>query len=200
VKDLADYIRNNHDEIIVAWREELRRTRSRTQRELGDHMPVVLDLLAQALETASVPASELKSLADSTADHRANQNYDMNELTEELRILRRLVLDKAKHSPVISEQSKQTIPYFVAMNESLDLSMGHAVKRFMEQQDRARDVFIGILGHDLRGPLTVARTAVQSLQRSAPGLAGRRRPPTTPSSRRRAPARTPPRSTPAATR
>lgn len=49
----------------------------------------------------------------------------------------------------------------VRFDQAMDQSLAEAVSWFNEGVERARDVFVGVLGHDLRDPLGVAKSAAE---------------------------------------
>src|SRR5262245_8470167 len=67
----------------------------------------------------------------------------------------------------------------IRFDEALDLALTRSVSEFMDRLNRSRENFLGILGHDLRDPLSTIVTAAKLMleegfdQSTMPDLAGR---------------------------
>jgi signal transduction histidine kinase len=60
----------------------------------------------------------------------------------------------------------------IQFDEGLDEAIGDAVNRYTDERDRARDVFVGILGHDLRNPLQAISMGADGLLERGDALDG----------------------------
>ena len=60
----------------------------------------------------------------------------------------------------VSEESRPKLLPIATMNAALDTAIADAVDQYAIDQGKAREMFIGMLGHDLRDPLnTIAFSA-----------------------------------------
>ncbi|MGW8369466.1 MAG: sensor histidine kinase, partial [Gammaproteobacteria bacterium] len=105
------------------------------------------------------------------AEHRLKAGFSLKDLVAEYRALRSSVtLGWMAHSST----PKQTVEELVRFNNAMDQSLGEAINWFYDETDRARDLFVGVLGHDLRDPLNSAVSA-NELQRISPEQGVRKR-------------------------
>ena len=51
-------------------------------------------------------------------------------------------------------------------NEAIDQAMSESISRYTEQVNRSADLFMGIVGHDIRNPLSTIPLAADVLVRS----------------------------------
>jgi signal transduction histidine kinase len=90
--------------------------------------------------------------------------FDLNQLVAEFRALRasvlRIWLSKKGYG---DEPTANEIARF---NEAIDQALSESVATYSVELGRARDTFIGILGHDLRTPLAAVWGAVEILAKS----------------------------------
>ncbi|MDB5828385.1 MAG: histidine kinase [Variovorax sp.] len=178
---LADFIEQNI-EAVVDGAEEFARTlepaaRHLDEEALRDHMPMILQAVALDLRSQqSPPARRLKSLgqpprppgapetaAQTHALLRAKAGFEIEQLVAEYRALRasvlRLWLGDAQH---FSGEASEDI---VRFNEAIDQAVAESVAFYTAEVDRWRHVFLGVLGHDLRGPLNAILLTSELLSR-----------------------------------
>lgn len=101
-----------------------------------------------ALDQSDSSSPALEQVVLAHARERFAHNYDIREVVSEYQLLRRTIMDA--HA---STRSTEASADLTLLNEVVDLAIGASVDFFMAERDRARDIFVGILGHDLRGPL-----------------------------------------------
>jgi signal transduction histidine kinase len=53
----------------------------------------------------------------------------------------------------------------IRFNEAIDQALGESVQQYTKRVDRARDLFAGVLAHDLRAPMAVMQYAAEILLR-----------------------------------
>jgi hypothetical protein len=88
---------------------------------------------------------------------RARGGFDINQLAAEYRALRasvlRLWIDAGQPAPHADD--------VIRFNEAIDQALAESISFFSVQVDRARNLLLGMLGHDMRSPLqTIQMTAV----------------------------------------
>ncbi len=180
---LSQFIRDHSEEILAAW-DEFAATvdhdgKILDRKTLRDHAGEILLTIAEDLERPQTDDEQLeksKGLSDSTsagadtaaqthADTRLVSGFAIDAMITEYRALRasvvRLWLKTAGTSA--HEESLQDITRF---NEAIDQAIAESVARYTEQTKRSTDLFIGILGHDIRNPLGTISMSAQHLVRS----------------------------------
>jgi signal transduction histidine kinase len=153
LKHLAGFIRKSREAIVADWLVQIEQLPSATGQPYGalrDHIPQLLDQIATGLERDAASSDTLDQVAGEHAALRFHAGYDLRQIVLEYQALRQTILKLYERSE--PPQSSIMKPVTV-MDRSLDEAIGDAVDRFMDERDKARDVFVGILGHDLRNPL-----------------------------------------------
>jgi len=103
-------------------------------------------------------ASELHAVG------RLGSGFDLMEVVSEYRALRASVLQLWRDSkPKPHDCDLDDLTRF---NESIDQSVAKAVSSYTKRVDQARDMYLGILSHDLRNPLNSIVMSAESLRRS----------------------------------
>jgi signal transduction histidine kinase len=90
---------------------------------------------------------------------RAESGFTVSEMVSEYRALRASVIRLwTKVSGTLSGDDLEDLMRF---NEAIDQSLAESISRYTEDVDRSKDMFVAILGHDLRSPLGAVLTASQ---------------------------------------
>jgi signal transduction histidine kinase len=175
---LAKFILANVEPILVEWEAfavTLAPGVNMTKLALRDHAHAILLASARDMEVEQslveqadkskgdgAGAIESKRLDIASAQHaeeRVGAGFDIIEVVSEYRALRASVLRlwrKSSPKPDIDDIDDVT-----RFNESIDQSLSEAVGSYTERVDRSRQLFLAILGHDLRNPLTAIRMAAE---------------------------------------
>nr|WP_315212534.1 sensor histidine kinase [uncultured Duganella sp.] len=166
---LSSFIRDNIEPILQAWEDFARTVEppalTMDDAELRDHAHQMLTAFAHDLETTQselerVEKSEGRgdrdagdTAAETHAEARLLSGYTVDQLVSEYRALR---------SSVLALWSKETVGDTAAMmddmtrfNEAVDQALAESVARYERLVKQSRDMFLAILGHDLRNPLSV---------------------------------------------
>ena len=163
---LEDFIATNMEEILSSW-EEYARTilpaRQMDRLALRDHAEdilraVVVDMRnAQSFQeqlTKSLGAgpriSTERTAAETHALLRARSGFNIEQLVAEYRALRASVLAKFAGTGLVGPTTLEEVGRF---NEAVDQAIAESVSYFAAETDQWRNIFLGVLGHDLRGPL-----------------------------------------------
>jgi hypothetical protein len=140
MKSLA--LRNHAQQILEAVAKDLSTPQSRdeqAEKSMG-RAPRLVDAPATAAQTHALL--------------RARSGFDINQLLAEYRALRasvlRLWFDQG-------EPDSQHVDDMVRFNEGIDQAIAESVSFFSAQVDQARNLFLGMLGHDMRSPLQTIR-------------------------------------------
>lgn len=172
---LADFILRDMETILVEWEAfaavQLPAARHMTSRALRDHAREILEAVAKDISTpqsreaqtaksrglAPALASAPETAAQIHALLRARSGFDINQLAAEYRALRASVLRLWGDD---SPPEKRHLDDIIRFNEAIDQALAESVAFFSAEVDQARNLFLGVLGHDLRNPLqTIQMTA-----------------------------------------
>lgn len=139
-----------------------------TQRALRDHARPILEAIAADMAVVET-AREQKEKSQGRAPHEAEtaagthgtlrhvSGFSLLQLTSEYRALRATVL--RLWLPRIADFNEAVSQDMVRFNETIDKALAESVLTYSEQGKRTRDTFLGILGHDLRTPLSTMTMA-----------------------------------------
>jgi len=166
-KRLAAFISENIEPIVGEW-EDFARTLTpssthMTSLALRDHIHQILEFIVDDIKSSQTPKEEtLKSrglkirtnattAAETHAALRLTGGFNIGQMTSEYRALRASVIKLWKRTNVfIDEEDFNDVTRF---NESIDQALTESVSYYMDEVLFSKDLFAGILGHDLRGPL-----------------------------------------------
>jgi signal transduction histidine kinase len=114
---------------------------------------------------AGTASANLNGASDVHAVGRAVSGFDLLSVVAEYRALRASVLRLwRERMPVADQNDSDDVTRF---NESIDQSLTKAVRSYSEHVDRARQLFLAVLGHDLRTPLNAMRLSADLLLRKS---------------------------------
>jgi signal transduction histidine kinase len=163
------FIRENLEAIVSAW-EAFARTLPAAQSMSGlalrDHCREILSTIADDMDTAQTqqerstksmdmepPGGMNDSAAESHGTLRHLAGFDLIQLVAEFRAMRASVLSLWQRSPESSAPGV-AIDEITRFNEGIDQALAESVERYSSNLAASRDMFLGVLGHDLRGPLS----------------------------------------------
>ncbi|MFJ1256858.1 ATP-binding protein [Cupriavidus sp. CuC1] len=167
---LADYILHDVESILAQWEAfagtQLPASASMTPLALRDHAEQILRAVAKDLSTFQTKIAQAEKsrglapqLLDATetaaqthAHLRLRSGFDINQLAAEYRALRASVLrlwidDCHPDAPDLDD--------VIRFNEAIDQALAESIGLFTAQVDQARNLFLGMLGHDMRSPLHI---------------------------------------------
>lgn len=176
---LAKFILANVEPILAEWEAfaaTLPSGANMTKLALRDHAQAILLASARDMEANQSLAqqtgkSQGKGGADTResdqldiasaqhAEERVGSGFDIIEVVSEYRALRASVLRLWSKS--LLQPDLDDIDDITRFNESIDQSLAEAVESYTERLNRSRQLFLAILGHDLRNPLTAIRMSAQ---------------------------------------
>jgi signal transduction histidine kinase len=166
---LADFILSNIEPILAEWEifaQSICAGKHLNQLALRDHAGQILEATARDMKSPQTVAervqkskgqevaSEDDALDGASQAHavdRLSLGFDMLEVMSEYRALRASVLQLWRDSA--PEADERDVDDLTRFNESIDQSLSEAVASYTKRVDQARDMFLAILGHDLRNPL-----------------------------------------------
>lgn len=172
---LADFIKGNMEAILAQWEAFagtlLPAAANMKSPALRDHAQQILEAIATDLSAAQTRQAQLakshghaprlvdapQTAAQTHALLRARGGFDIRQLTAEYRALRasvlRLWMDTYPRDELDMDDA-------VRFNEAIDQALAESIGHFSAQVDQARNLLLGMLGHDMRSPLqTIQMTA-----------------------------------------
>jgi signal transduction histidine kinase len=172
---LADFILVEMEQIVVQWEAfaaaQLPAAAGMSSLALRDHARQILEAVAKDLSTAQTREQQSeKSLgrapvlvgapetaAQTHAVLRAQGGFDIKQLAAEYRALRASVLRLWTDA---FQPDHTYIGDIMRFNEAIDQALAESIGFFSAQVEESRNLFLGMLGHDLRSPLqTIQMTA-----------------------------------------
>lgn len=172
---LAEFIRQNMEAILAEWEAFaatlLPASAGMTPLALRDHAQSILEAVATDLCTAQTREEQSEkskgrtpkvegapeTAAQTHAVLRARHGFDINQLVAEYRALRASVLRLWIDASPVDPPGMEDV---IRFNEAIDQAVAESVCHFHAQGERARNLLLGMLGHDMRSPLqTIQATA-----------------------------------------
>ena len=176
---LADFILANIEPILQEWEKFARSLSPGAEMEvlaLRDDAEAILHASTRDMQTAQTVAQQVNKskgqggagggasdrLDDPSSVHgleRVAAGFSLVEVVSEYRALRASVLGlwrKSEPNPDVKDLGDIT-----RFNEAMDQSLAMAVASYTDRVDRSREMFLAILGHDLRNPLNSISMSAQ---------------------------------------
>jgi signal transduction histidine kinase len=174
---LAEFILANIEPILAEWEAFARSLlpgENMTIVELRDDAGSILLATARDMQNRqSLQQQESKSKGDGGAGgvasdrldiasemhgvERVSSGFHITDVVSEYRALRASVLRLWRKS--LPQLDLNDIDDLTRFDESLDQSLAHGVASYSKRIDDSRQMFLAILSHDLRNPLSIIRTA-----------------------------------------
>jgi signal transduction histidine kinase len=176
---LADFILRDIEEILTEWeqfaRAQLPAASELDSAALRDHAEHILRAIVTDISTAQSPEQEVQKSTSSTARPRAapetaaethaliraKDGFEIKQMVAEYRALRASVLRLWAKACEPSAGDPQEM---IRFNEAIDQAIVESVSYFNGQVDNDRNLMLGMLGHDMRNPLNVAKLSAKYFQ------------------------------------
>ncbi|HUR92128.1 MAG TPA: sensor histidine kinase [Gemmatimonadaceae bacterium] len=164
---LADFITSNREPIMAEW-EAFARTcapasGSMDITALRDHANEMLTVIVEDLSTPQggreqaekskglAPAEPRKTAAERHGADRAESGFTTQQMVSEYRALRASVIRLwTKNQGQLTAAEVEDLTRF---NEAIDQALAESIVRYTQDLDNSKEMFLAILGHDLRTPL-----------------------------------------------
>ena len=180
---LSEFLRTHADEILGCW-DEFAATIAHQglpldNQALRDHAAQILQTIADDLDSPQTEAeqiaksegksdskeSEPDTAAETHADTRIDSGVPVDAMITEYRALRASVLRLwSKYSD--GSSYRDDLRDLNRFNEAVDQAITESVTRYSRNVKQSTDLFVGILGHDIRNPLGTISLSTQHLVRS----------------------------------
>ncbi|MEO6062614.1 MAG: HAMP domain-containing sensor histidine kinase [Thermoflexales bacterium] len=181
---LANFIIANVKPILAEWEAfaaALPSGANMTKRALRDHAEAILLASARDMEVnqslaqqagkskgnggaRTTESDQLDIASAQHAEERVGAGFDIIEVVSEYRALRASVVRLWRKG--FLQPDLDDLDDITRFNESIDQSLAEAVDSYTERLDRSRQLFLAILGHDLRNPLTAIRMSAKLVSRT----------------------------------
>lgn len=166
---LADFILSDMEGILEDWQAFaatlLPAAASMNSLALRDHAQQILEAVAKDIvqpQTRVEQARKSKGRAPQVMDAaataaqvhavmRAQSGFDIRQMTAEYRALRTSVLCRWVDT---CEPASTDLQDMIRFNEAIDQAIAESVASFSTQVEQSRNFFLGMLGHDMRSPLS----------------------------------------------
>ncbi len=172
---LAAFIRANLKPIAAEW-EAFAQTltpaaENMSPLALRDHIKEILAFIADDIESAQTKSEQVeksrgekaplikRSAAEIHASLRHAGGFNMDQMVSEYRALRASVTKL--WDAQLSGWSKTDIVDLTRFNEAIDQALTESIMDYSKRIDHSRNLFLGILSHDLRNPIGAARMSAE---------------------------------------
>lgn len=165
---LSDFIEANLDGLIDDWAEYARAVSPGdshlTEDQLRDSARSLLSGIAADMREAQTAAQQLTKshgnrpgpdsafnrIGRTHADDRLAHGFAIDALVAEYRALRASVLRRWQLTAKLDGAAFQEM---IRFNEAIDQMLAEAIRQFAKNVEQTRDLFSGMLAHDLRSPV-----------------------------------------------
>lgn len=178
---LDAFIRSHMESILREWEEVARAMRPGAGMDaivLRDHAEQMLRAIADDLVTfqsdemrdrksrGQPAASPRETAATIHGRMRFTSQFSICQLAAEFRALRASVLR------LWAQQGPVDVDAMIRFNEAIDQALAESIEAFAAKSNNTRDLFLGVLGHDLRAPLATIGSAADVLLAQPPSPSG----------------------------
>jgi signal transduction histidine kinase len=179
---LSAFILSNLETILQEWEEfasTIEPLATANKKDLRDHAAAVLKVIADDLDTEQAehesiakskglgPQSEEDTAAEIHAADRVASGFTGEQVMAEYRALRSSVLRlwaaQVAVTTVRDMQDMQDMQDMVRFNEAIDQAQTESMARYAKMLREAQNLFLAILGHDVRTPLGAISMGAQVL-------------------------------------
>lgn len=177
---LSEFLRTHAEEILLSW-DEFASTvthsgKEMDQKALRDHAAQILKAIANDLDKPQSDAQQIAksrgenerphgsedTAAETHADTRIVAGFAIDAMITEYRALRASVLRMWAASRM-GDPPGDELQQLTRFNEAIDQALTESVARYTDQVHRYTNLFMGMLGHDIRNPLGTIHLSAQLL-------------------------------------
>ncbi len=178
---LAEFIQDNTKQIITEWVSFAQTltpaANHMTMFALRDHIPQILSFIINDMKTPQTSSEQKEksqgnqekdattTVAEVHAALRLADGFNIDQMVSEWRALRASVIKL--WSDDNTAMVRKDVIDLIRFNEAIDQQLAESVSHFTEKVSHSKDLFIGMLSHELRNPLNVITMAAH-LQAATP--------------------------------
>jgi len=165
---LSQFITESRERIIAEWevfaRSCLPAADAMDLEQRRDHVAGMLKAISKDLETPQTKHEQREKATgneDAGADSytasnahgtdRAASGYTAAQMVSEFRALRASILRLWAEAE--NDFNRANLAEVTRFNEAIDQLLAESITKYAQDVDRVKDLFLGVLGHDLRNPL-----------------------------------------------
>ena len=165
---LSQFITESSERIIAEWelfaRSCLPAANVMDLDQRRDHVAGMLKAISKDLETPQTKREQSEKAIGNDDVHvdshtasnahgtdRAASGYTVGQMVSEFRALRASILRLWAEAQ--SDFDRASLVEVTRFNEAVDQLLAESIAKYAQDVDRLKDLFLGILGHDLRNPL-----------------------------------------------
>ena len=172
---LADFILANREPILAEWEAFARSCTPASEAmsvvALRNDADRMLRVIAEDLRTPQTPRDQSEkskghapdaagtSAATAHGGDRAASGFSTVQMVSEYRALRATVIRLWAEQQ--GEAAAEDLEDMIRFNEAIDQALAESVVRYTEELDNSKEMFLAILGHDLRTPLGAVMTSAE---------------------------------------
>ena len=177
---LPQFLRENLESILIEFAAFVRTlvpsAGGMTDLALRDHAEDILLAIASDIETAQsesqrrtksegrAPAAACRETsATAHGVMRQMAGFDLNQVSGEYRALRATVLRLWKDST--DKVDASVLEEMTRFNEAIDQALAESIAAYSARTAESRDLFLAVLGHDLRSPLGSLSACLELMDR-----------------------------------
>lgn len=163
----AEALRKKKDEIARVWESKMRKEIYAATQEaepiIINTLPVYLEKIADILESEGPYKIEGMIAKVHGVERAKSTRFSLEHLLYEYDLLRECIFDIMEGENVLTPNDARLIRQVISRSQK-EAAMG-----FSEVLESMREQFVLVLTHDLRGPLTAAKTSAEILLRLSDG-------------------------------
>jgi len=171
---LAEFIRGNRGHIIEEWEvfaQSLVPAVGMNSLALRDHIEEMLNFIAHDIDSNQTGAEQIQksqggkarsskhTAAETHAALRLAGGFEIDQMVSEYRALRASIIKL--WSAQNTEPTRQDILDLTRFNESIDQEVAESVGHYTKKYNHLEDLFLGILSHDIRTPISAAHMCAE---------------------------------------
>lgn len=177
---LTEFVTRETDRIADEWTRFARTLQptaaAMTAEDLRDSLPTLLAAIVRQMEVRlsdvevgaarDDPGGQGHEVNEPSGVHalsRFEVGFDLQQVISEYRALRLSVLRLWAEQPDPEGADKAGV---WAFNEAIDEALAEAAARYTEKIHELKDLFLGVMGHDLRNPLSAIIMSANALAKS----------------------------------
>ena len=172
---MSAFIRSNTSLIVAEWEDFARAlipaAEGMTPLALRNHIAKMLIFITDDMDSLQTAAEQIvkshgekakqsgQSAAEVHASLRQAGGFNLDQMVSEYRSLRASVIKL--WSAQSTAQDGEIATDLIRFNESIDQILTESISYYASMSEVSRDLFLGILGHDLRNPLSAVLMSAQ---------------------------------------
>lgn len=187
---LANFIRSNREPILAEWESFARsmlpeaKARVLSTGDFRDHGSELLDAIAEDMDASQTPSEQteksrgrgcngvrLDRVGDLHGGTRIESGFDLEQVVAEFRALRASVIRLWERSSPEGAGAADD-GGITRFHEAIDQGLSQSINQSAKLLASYRNLFVGILGHDLRNPLAAIVLCAGALLQSEHSPAG----------------------------